>query len=157
MQYPGVMDFIKRYQERAKAAGVDPIGNYAAPWAYAELQILGQAVEATKSTAGEKLGPYIHATTFKTIIADVKFGESGEWAQPRMLAAQFQHVKGNDIEQLRARIKWSLSRPPSTKAANYFRSKTRAVDRIKGHLAFGSRRAQWRELIQQKSMGLGGA
>ena len=44
MQYPGVMDFIKRYQERAKAAGVDPIGNYAAPWAYAELQILGQAV-----------------------------------------------------------------------------------------------------------------
>ena len=74
MQYPGVMDFIKRYQERAKGAGVDPIGYYAAPWAYAELQILGQAVEATKSTAGDKLGPYIHATTFKTIVGDVKFG-----------------------------------------------------------------------------------
>jgi len=101
MQYPGVMDFLKRYQERAKVAGVDPIGYYMAPWAYADLQILGQAVEATKSTAGDKLGPYMHENTFKTLIGDVKFGESGEWANPRMLAAQFQHVKGNDIEQFK--------------------------------------------------------
>jgi branched-chain amino acid transport system substrate-binding protein len=116
MQYPGVMDFVKRYQERAKAAGVDPIGYYAAPWAYAELQVLGQAVEATKSTAGDKLGPYIHATTFKTIIGDVKFGESGEWAQPRMLAAQFQHVKGNDIEQFKSTDKVVVVSPAEYKS-----------------------------------------
>src|ERR1700722_15267115 len=116
MQYPGVMDFLKRYQERAKAAGVDPIGYYAAPWAYADLQILGQAVEATKSTAGDKLGPYIHATTFKTIIGDVKFGESGEWAQPRMLAAQFQHVKGNDIEQFKGTDKVVVVSPAEYKS-----------------------------------------
>jgi branched-chain amino acid transport system substrate-binding protein len=116
MQYPGVMDFIKRYQERAPAAGVDPIGYYAAPWAYAELQVLGQAVEATKSTAGDKLGPYMHATTFKTIIGDVKFGESGEWAQPRMLAAQFQHVKGNDIEQFKSTDKVVVVAPAEYKS-----------------------------------------
>jgi branched-chain amino acid transport system substrate-binding protein len=116
MQYPGVMDFIKRYQERAKAAGVDPIGYYAAPWAYAELQILGQAVEATKSTSGDKLGPYIHATTFKTIIGDVKFGDSGEWAQPRMLAAQFQHVKGNDVEQFKGTDKVVVVSPAEYKS-----------------------------------------
>jgi len=116
MQYPGVMDFVKRYQERAKAAGVDPIGYYAAPWAYAELQVLGQAVEAIKSTAGDKLGPYIHATTFKTIIGDVKFGESGEWAQPRMLAAQFQHVKGNDIEQFKSTDKVVVVSPAEYKS-----------------------------------------
>jgi branched-chain amino acid transport system substrate-binding protein len=116
MQYPGVMDFLKRYQERAKAAGVDPIGYYAAPWAYADLQILGQAVEATKSTEGDKLGPYIHATTFKTLIGDVKFGESGEWAQPRMLAAQFQHVKGNDIEQFKGTDKVVVVAPAEYKS-----------------------------------------
>jgi branched-chain amino acid transport system substrate-binding protein len=116
MQYPGVMDFLKRYQERAKAAGVDPIGYYAAPWAYADLQILGQAVEATKSTEGDKLGPYIHATTFKTLIGDVKFGESGEWAQPRMLAAQFQHVKGNDIEQFKGTDKVVVVGPAEYKS-----------------------------------------
>ncbi len=118
MQYPGVMDFLKRYQERAKAAGVDPIGYYAAPWAYADLQILGQAVEATKSTAGDKLGPYIHATTFKTVIGDVKFGESGEWAQPRMLAAQFQHVKGNDIEQFKGTEKVVVVAPAEYKSGD---------------------------------------
>jgi branched-chain amino acid transport system substrate-binding protein len=118
MQYPGVMDFLKRYQERAKAAGVDPIGYYAAPWAYADLQILGQAVEATKSTAGDQLGPYLHETTFKTLIGDVKFGESGEWANPRMLAAQFQHVKGNDIEQFKGTEKLVVVSPAEYKSGN---------------------------------------
>jgi branched-chain amino acid transport system substrate-binding protein len=118
MQYPGVMDFLKRYQDRATAAGVDPIGYYMAPWAYADLQILGQAVEATKSTAGDKLGPYMHATTFKTLVGDVTFGESGEWAKPRMLAAQFQHVKGNDIEQFKGTEKLVVVSPPEYKAGD---------------------------------------
>jgi len=118
MQYPGVMDFIKRYQERAKAAGVDPLGYYIAPWAYADLQILGDAVEATKSTAGDKLGPYIHATTFKTLIGDVTFGASGEWAKPRLLAAQFQHVKGNDIEQFKGTEKLVVVSPEEYKVGN---------------------------------------
>jgi branched-chain amino acid transport system substrate-binding protein len=118
LQFPGVMDFIKRYQERAKAAGVDPIGYYIAPWAYAELQILGDAVEATKSTSGDKLGPYIHATTFKTLIGDVKFGESGEWATPRMLAAQFQGVKGNDIEQFKGTEKLVVVAPAEYQTGN---------------------------------------
>jgi branched-chain amino acid transport system substrate-binding protein len=118
MQYPGVMDFLKRYQERAKVAGVDPIGYYMAPWAYADLQILGQAVEATKSTAGDKLGPYMHENTFKTLIGDVKFGESGEWANPRMLAAQFQHVKGNDIEQFKGTDKLIVLSPAEYKSGD---------------------------------------
>jgi len=118
MQYPGVMDFLKRYQERAKAAGVDPIGYYIAPWAYADLQVLAQAVEATKSTAGDTLGPYIHATTFKTVIGDVKFAESGEWAQPRLLAAQFQHVKGNDIEQFKGTDKLVVVSPAEYKSGD---------------------------------------
>ena len=118
MQYPGVLDFLKRYQERAKAAGVDPIGYYMAPWAYADLQILGQAVEATKSTGGDKLGPYMHENTFKTLIGDVKFGESGEWANPRMLAAQFQHVKGNDIEQFKGTDKLIVLSPAEYKSGD---------------------------------------
>ena len=73
-------------------------------------------LRATKSTAGDKLGPYIHATTFKTIVGDVKFGESGEWAQPRMLAAQFQHVKGNDIEQFRGTDKVVVVSPAEYKS-----------------------------------------
>jgi len=35
------------------------------------------------------------------VIGDIKFGENGEWAEPRLLQAQFQHVKGNGVEQFK--------------------------------------------------------
>src|SRR5215469_6249395 len=49
MMFPGVEDLMKKYQARAAGAGVDPLGYYMAPWAYAQLQLLAQAIEATKS------------------------------------------------------------------------------------------------------------
>ena len=60
----------------------------------------------------------MHETTFKTLIGDVKFGESGEWANPRMLAAQFQHVKGNDIEQFKGTEKLVVVSPAEYKSGN---------------------------------------
>jgi branched-chain amino acid transport system substrate-binding protein len=118
MQYPGVMEFLGKYQARAEKEGVDPLGYYIGPWAYADLQILGQAVEATKSLDGAKLGPYIHATNFKTVVGDVKFGPGGEWEKPRILMAQFQHVSGNDIAQFKGSDKLVVVDPPEYKAGD---------------------------------------
>ena len=41
--------FFKKYQERAKGAGVDPLGYYLGGWGYAYISMLGEAVTATKS------------------------------------------------------------------------------------------------------------
>jgi branched-chain amino acid transport system substrate-binding protein len=101
MHFAGVDALMKTYQSRAQQEGVDPLGYYMAPWAYAQLQVLQQAVEATKSLDDSKLGDYIRATTFKTVVGDVKFGPKGEWAQSRVLQVQFQNVKGNDVDQFR--------------------------------------------------------
>jgi branched-chain amino acid transport system substrate-binding protein len=101
MQFPGVADLISRYQARAGAEGVDPLGYYMAPWGYAQLQVLQQAVEGTKSLDDAKLGDFIRANTFKTVVGDVKFGAKGEWAESRVLQVQFQHVKGNDVGQFK--------------------------------------------------------
>jgi branched-chain amino acid transport system substrate-binding protein len=101
MQFAGVGDLMKKYQSRAAAEGVDPLGYYMAPWAYAQFQVLGQAIEATKSLDDAKLADYIRANTFKTVVGDVKFGAKGEWAQSRVLQVQFQNVKGNDVDQFR--------------------------------------------------------
>jgi branched-chain amino acid transport system substrate-binding protein len=101
MDFPGVADMMKKYQARAPAEGVDPLGYYIAPWGYAQLQVLGQAITATKSVNDDKLADYIRATTFKTVVGDVKFGRQGEWAQARVLQVQFQHIKGNDIGQFK--------------------------------------------------------
>jgi len=65
------------------------------------MQVLQQAVEATKSLDDNKLADYIRSTTFKTVLGDVKFGKGGEWAESRVLQVQFQNVKGNDPMQFK--------------------------------------------------------
>ena len=45
MNYPGVAEFLGRYQARAPAAGVDPPRLLVAPRANAQLQVPEQAIE----------------------------------------------------------------------------------------------------------------
>ncbi len=101
MNFPGVDELIKKYQARAPGEGVDVLGYYMAPWGYAQLQVMAQAIEATKSIDDKKLADFIRANTFKTVLGDVKFGKGGEWAQSRVLQVQFHDVKSNDVEQFR--------------------------------------------------------
>ena len=42
---PEVEAFLKEYQSRAKADGVDPLGYYLGTWGYAYAELLGKAVE----------------------------------------------------------------------------------------------------------------
>ncbi|MFI5025075.1 MAG: amino acid ABC transporter substrate-binding protein [Alphaproteobacteria bacterium] len=116
MQFPGVLEFLKKYQAKAPSAGVDPLGYYLPPWAYADLQVLGEAVEATKSLDQDKLGAYMHASTFKTILGDLKFGANGELVESRVLQIQFQHIKGNDLEQFRDTATQVVLSPPQYKS-----------------------------------------
>ena len=93
--------FLKAYQEKAPAAGVDPLGYYLPPFAYSYMQVLQQAVEGIKSLDQDKLADYLRTHTFTTIVGDIKFGPNGEWAEPRVLEVQFQGLKANDAEQFR--------------------------------------------------------
>src|SRR6202022_1018948 len=49
MNFPGVLEFLTKYQARAQQEGVDALGYHIAPWGYSQLQVLQQAVAATKS------------------------------------------------------------------------------------------------------------
>src|SRR5499427_9066982 len=101
MQFPGVEDLMKKYQARAAGEGVDPLGYYMAPQGYAQLQVLEQAITATKSLDDQKLADYIRANTFKTVLGDVKFGKGGEWAEARVLQVQFRDIKSNGVDQFK--------------------------------------------------------
>jgi len=101
MQFPGTKELMDKYQAKAAGAGVDALGYYMAPQAYAQMQVLQQAVEATKSLEDNKLADHIRQTTFQTVLGDVKFGKGGEWAESRVLQVQFQNVKGNDVAQFK--------------------------------------------------------
>ena len=92
LETPAAADFLTKYQERAKAAGTDVLA-YFPVMAYADLQVLGDAIAATKSLKDDTLASYMHTATFDTVVGDIKFGKEGEWAEDRMLAAQFQNIK----------------------------------------------------------------
>jgi branched-chain amino acid transport system substrate-binding protein len=101
MMFAGTEDFLKKYQSRAGAEGVDPLGYYLGTWGYAYIQILGEAVQGTKSLNDNTLADYIGKTTFKTIMGDVKFGKGGEWAEGRMLQVQYHGIKSTELDQFR--------------------------------------------------------
>ena len=60
MNFPGVDEVLRRYQKNAAGAGVDPLGFWS-PMAYAELQVLGQAVAAVGKVDQKLIAEYITA------------------------------------------------------------------------------------------------
>lgn len=99
LDFPGVHEFLAKYQAVAADAGIDPLGHYLPPWAYAYVQVLGQAVEAVGSLDQTAIGEYIRATEFQTIVGPIKFGANGEWAETRMLMVQYQGIDDSGLEQ----------------------------------------------------------
>lgn len=97
--FPGVKEFLARYKPKAIAAGVDALGYYLPPFSYAGMQILANAVEATKGLDQNKIADYIRRNSHRTIAGDIRFGPDGEWVESRVLQVQYQNIKGNDLAQ----------------------------------------------------------
>jgi branched-chain amino acid transport system substrate-binding protein len=98
-KFPFLEQFLAKYQGRAIKEGVDPLGFYLPPYAYAMMQVLEQAIKATGGLDQAKLADYMHAYEFDTFVGKVRFAKNGEWAQPRMLTVQYHGIIGNDLEQ----------------------------------------------------------
>jgi branched-chain amino acid transport system substrate-binding protein len=101
MEFPSVMEFLEKYQAKAGRQGLDLLGYFLPPFAYSELQILGDAVEATKSLDDAVLADYLHSHSFRTVVGDIAFGSDGEWREPRPIWVQYHDIKGFDLEQFR--------------------------------------------------------
>ena len=99
MDFPGVSSLIATYQKRAVGTPADALGYYVAPFAYAQLQVVGQAIRETGGVDDEELADYTSKATFPTVVGDVKFGALGEWAAPRVLTVQFRDIQGNDVAE----------------------------------------------------------
>jgi branched-chain amino acid transport system substrate-binding protein len=101
LRFPGVMEFLADYQKRAGKEGVDPLGYYLGPWAYARMQVLGDAIQGTKGLDQDKIADWIRTHTFKTVVGDVAFGNKGEWTKSRILTIQFQNIAGTSVDDFR--------------------------------------------------------
>ncbi len=99
IHFPGVQEFLKRYQPLAAAQNLDPLGYYLPPYAYAEMQILQDAVQHVGKLDQDAIAKYIHSHTFSTVVGDVSFAKNGEWAQGRPIYVQYHGVKGHDLDE----------------------------------------------------------
>jgi branched-chain amino acid transport system substrate-binding protein len=117
MMYPGISQMISEYQSRAAAEGADPLGYYVAPQAYAQMQIVEQAVTATGSLDDAKLAQFTRDHSFKTILGELKFGAGGGWSEARVLQVQYRNIKGNDLSNFRHAETQAVVWPPSLASA----------------------------------------
>ena len=118
LQYPGVMEFLKIYRSRAAAEGVDPLGVFLPPFAYARMQVLEQAVKGAGTIDDGKLADYLRDHTFKTVVGDITYGKDGEWAEPRLVWTQFRGVKGNDLAQFEDPARETVLLPKAVKSGD---------------------------------------
>ncbi len=130
MMYPGVAQVIANYQSRAAAAGSDPLGYYVVPQAYAQMQIVEQAVSGTGSLDDARLARFTREHSFKTVVGDVQFGPGGGWAEPRVLHVQYQNIKGRDIGEFRDARTQPVVWPPGLASGSLIYPYARATLRV---------------------------
>jgi branched-chain amino acid transport system substrate-binding protein len=119
LNFPGIKDFLARYQQRAPAEGADPLGFYTPPYAYARMQIMAQAVEATKSLDQKMLADYLHKNKFQTIAGEMSWGSTGEQPESRILEVQYQGVEGNGLDQFKRAGTQVILFPPELKTGTF--------------------------------------
>jgi branched-chain amino acid transport system substrate-binding protein len=118
MSYPGIEEFLSRYAKRAAEAKVDPLGFYLPPFNYAIGQMLEQAVNGTKSLDHKALAGYLRQNEMKTVVGPIRYDKMGEWANTRVVQAQFRGVVDKDTEQFRQPGKQVVISPDAYKTGN---------------------------------------
>ena len=70
----------------------------------------------------------MHKATFDTVVGDIQFGKEGEWVEDRMLAAQFQNIKRNSIDEFRDLKTEVVVYPPDLKSGEVIYPYENALD-----------------------------
>jgi branched-chain amino acid transport system substrate-binding protein len=114
-KFPFLKAFLDKYQARAAKEGVDPLGFYLPPYAYAMMQVLDQAIKGTGGLDQAKIADYIHKSEFDTFVGKVRFAANGEWSVPRSLTVQYGGIAGNDLDQWKKAGRVTILYPPEYK------------------------------------------
>jgi branched-chain amino acid transport system substrate-binding protein len=106
-------EFFKKYQARAGAEGIDPLGYYLGGWGYAYISVLGESVKGANSIDDDKIAAYLRKTTFKTIMGDWAYGPGGEWTKSGMMQVQYHDIKeGDGLETWKGMSYQTVLTPP---------------------------------------------
>ena len=84
--------FFDKYQARAGAEGVDPLGYYLGGWGYAYLSALGRRSPAPRASRTTR-SPTTSARTLQDHHGRLGYGPGGEWTKSGMMQVQYHDIK----------------------------------------------------------------
>lgn len=116
MRFPGVEAFLEKYRARAAAEQVDLLGNYLQPYAYAQMQVVEQALKRVGRVDQAALAADMHRSEFDTVVGKVKFSGLGEWSEARNLLVQFQGITDGNLERYKHPGAKVILYPPALKS-----------------------------------------
>jgi branched-chain amino acid transport system substrate-binding protein len=112
-------EFFKKYQAKAGAEGVDPLGYYLGGWGYAYINLLGEAIAGSKSLDDNKIAEYLRKNPHKTIMGDWSYGPGGEWTKSGMMQVQYHDIKeGAGLDTWRGMSYQTVLTPDDQKTGN---------------------------------------
>jgi branched-chain amino acid transport system substrate-binding protein len=121
-------EFFKKYQAKAGAEGVDPIGYYLGGWGYAYINLLGEAIAGAKSLDDNKIADYLRKNTHKTIMGDWSYGPGGEWTKSGMMQVQYHDIKeGAGLDTWKGMSYQTVLTPADLKTGNVIYPYEKAV------------------------------
>ena len=116
MKFPGIVEFQEKYRARAPQEQTDVLGNYLQPYAYAQMQVVEQALARVGKIDQEALAKDMHTNGFSTIVGDIKFSALGEWSKDRNLFVQFQNITDGNLEKYKKPGTKVILYPPDLKS-----------------------------------------
>ena len=128
MMFPGVMNMLKRYKVAAEGQGVDPLGYFLAPAAYAYVQLLGEAVDGAGTLDQAKLAAYMHSHSFETVDGKFTFNKVGDPIQNRMLQVQYHGIVGHGMAQFEDPNHVTIVAPADLKTGTMIYPYSKALD-----------------------------
>ncbi len=111
MSFAGIDQFLERYRGVAEKQKIDPLGHFLPPFFYAGGQLLAAAIKATGSLDEAKMAAWLHSNTIDTIVGPIKFGPDGNWAESRIVWAQYRDVADKNVDQFRQPGKQIIVQP----------------------------------------------
>jgi len=105
--------------KKRAAAGVDALGYYGPPYAYARMQVLENAIATTKSLDQKVLADYLHKAHIPTILGDMAFGPDGERPKPLAIFVQYRGIVGHDLAQFKKPGREVIVYPPALKSGDF--------------------------------------
>jgi len=115
LQNDAINELLEKYQARAEAEKVDPLGYYIPPWAYSYLQVLAAGVEGSQSLDDAKIAEWLHNNPVETLVGNVSFGPLGEWTEARIMQIQFQDIEGTSVDDFKDMSKMPILTPGNLK------------------------------------------